>query len=213
MKALTRYLFAVSIAGLVTGNLFASATVLNGLPTGDTDTISIQLDPLNGSLDGLAGASVGWGFTVNWTSTQGDQLSFSNSALTFETNPALLANYADFMVQGGPSNLGTLDPGSSPWSQSFDGVSKGVGAYKITTDLGVSTPGAQDTGFVTFNFDVFDINLNYLNSYSYFGPTTAFSVTVDAPAPAAPEPATLLPVALGAALIVVRRIRPRRTSP
>jgi len=191
------------IAGLAAcGSLMADSITLAGLPAGDTDTISIQLDPLNGAVDGVAGATVGWGFTVNWTSTQGDWVSFTSTSLGSlaqgETNPGLLASYRDFIgPQGGPVDFG-LSPGASPWTEAFDSVSQGVGAYRITTDLGIAVPGAQDTGQITFNFDVYNgdpltaTQIGDLDGYSYYGPSTTFSVTVDAPAIVAPEPRTWL---------------------
>jgi hypothetical protein len=124
------------ISGILTcGNLIADTITLADLPSGDTDTISIQLSPADGAVDGLAGASVGWGFSVNWTSTDGDWVLFTGSSLGSvaqgETNPSLLEYYSDFLnAQGGPADFG-LSPGT--WTESFDGVSQGVGLYQIAT--------------------------------------------------------------------------------
>jgi hypothetical protein len=170
------------------------------------------LDPVDGAVDGLAGATVGWGFTVVWTSTEGDWISFTSTSLGSvaqgETNPSLLApgGYMDFIgAQGGPVDFG-LSPGS--WTEAFDGASRGVGAYPITTDLGIAVPGAQDTGQITFNFDVYNgdpltaAQIGDLDGYSYFGPSTTFSVTVDAPPATVPEPGSglVFSSALGALL-------------
>jgi hypothetical protein len=100
-------------------------------------------------VDGLAGASVGWGFTVTWTSTSGDWISFTSTrALSLaqaETNPSLLASYTDFIgVQGGPVDFG-LSPGASPWTQTFNGVSQGVGLDQIVSNLALRCL-AQRTG-------------------------------------------------------------------
>src|SRR5580658_2848919 len=90
---------ALLIAGFAAcGNLMADTTfTVPDLPNGDTDTLSIVLDPVNGAVDGVAGASVGWGFTVTWTSTDGDWISFTSSSIgsvaQAETNPALQASY------------------------------------------------------------------------------------------------------------------------
>ncbi len=196
MKTFATCLFAMLISGLVAcGNLRASTITLADIPSGDTDTISIQLMPLDGALDGVAGASLGWGFTVNWTSTQGDWASFTSTSLGSvaqgETNPGLLGSYTDFIgAQGGPVDFG-LSPGT--WVEAFDGVSQGIGVYQITTDPSIAAPGAQDTGQITFNFQVYNgdpLSAAQIGdaSYSYYGSSTAFSVTVDAAA--TPEPAT-----------------------
>src|SRR5580658_9006294 len=101
MKSSTVVLVAL-IAGF-SANLLADTTyTVPDLPVGDTDTLSIALDPANGAVDGVAGASVGWGFSVTWTSTDGDWISFDTTSLgslaQSETNPALLATpYADFI--------------------------------------------------------------------------------------------------------------------
>src|SRR5579863_1871469 len=112
MKTIATCFVAALIAGSgAGGNL--SADTITGLPEGDTDTISIALDPLSGAVDGVAGATVGWGFMVNWTSTNGDWVSFTGSSLGSvaqgETNPSLLACvscYTDFIgAQGGPGDF------------------------------------------------------------------------------------------------------------
>jgi len=154
MKTFITGFFAVwTAAFLACGSLAADAFVLPDLPGGDTDTIFIQLDPVNGAVDGVAGASVGWGFTVDWTSTEGDWVSFTGSSLGSldqgETNPDLLASYTDLIgPQGGPNDF-ALDPESSPWTEAFNGSSNGVGIYRITADPGIAAAGAEDTGQIT----------------------------------------------------------------
>lgn len=198
MKNFALSFFAVSISGFMAcSNLSASTITLTGLPNGDTDTLSIQLNPLDGAVDGFAGATVGWGFTVTWTSTAGDWISFTGSSLAsadqVETNPDLVQDYLDFIgPQGGPLDFG-LDPASSPWTEDFDGVSQGVGAYQITSDPTFAVPGAEDTGEIAFAFQVYagdptDSAQIGDDSYSYSGPSTDFSVTVDGAS--TPEPGT-----------------------
>jgi hypothetical protein len=163
------------------------------------------LIPANGAVDGVAGATVGWGFTVNWTSTNGDWISFYQSSLgstaQAESNPGLLepGGYTDFIgAQGGPVDFG-LAPGS--WTETFDGVSQGTGAYQINSN---AAPPADDSGQLTFSFQVYDgdpLSADQIgdSSYSYYGSSTEFSVTVDAPTSSVPEPASLLLLATGLA--------------
>lgn len=215
------------VAFPICGDLGAATITLPGLPGGDTDTVSIQLSPLNGAVDGVSGSKVGWGFTVNWTSTDGDWISFTGSSLGSpaqgETNPSLLglSGYADFIgAQGGPVDF-ALSPGA--WTQSFNdtpgsgviadatfGIGSGVGSYTISGNPTVAVPGAQDTGQITFDFQVY--NGDPLgggtqigaSTYSYAGTSTVFSVTVDAtPSPAA-EPSSWVLLVAGC-LVVARR--------
>jgi hypothetical protein len=192
-------------------NLTADTITLAGLPDGDTDTLSIQLDPLDGAVSGLPGATVGWGFTITWTSTDGDWISFNEATLGSETNPALLTNYSDFIQQQGGSQDYGLPP--STWSETFDGVTQGVGAYTISNDPTVAVPGAEDSGQITFNFDVLSgdpldpdtIQIGNSNGYFYSGNSTDFSVTVLAPE-STPEPSTLgLALASVGLAVVLRR--------
>ena len=229
MKTLRASVFAAAFWGfLACGHLIAGPITISDLPTGHTDTISIALSPGSGAVHGTANALVGWGFVVNWSSTAGDWISFTSTSLGSldqgESNPALLASggYQDFIgTQGGPVDFG-LSPGSSPWSQTFDGSSQGVGSYRIANPL-AAVPGAQDTGEITFNFQVW--NEDPLvdgaqqigdGSYAYYGTSTQFSVTVDHSVSAAPEPASFALFLAGAGLLVLgsrRRCRSRRNVP
>jgi len=224
MKTLASCFVAALIAGLATSGRLRADTI-TGLPEGDTDTISIALDPLSGAVDGVAGATVGWGFMVNWTSTNGDWVSFTGSSLGSvaqgETNPGLLACvscYTDFIgTQGGPGDF-ALSQGASPWTETLNGVSQqGVGAYQITNDLSIAVPGAQDTGQITFDFQVYNgdplnggVQIGNLDGYSYYGSSTAFSVTVDAPT--APEPGSWLLFIGGLGGLLCYRVRSRRNQ-
>ncbi len=214
MRTLATCCFASLLFGWAAcGSLMADTVTIADLPGGQIDTLSIVLNPLNGAVDGTAGSTVGWGFTVTWTSTSDDWISFTSTSLgsldQVETNPSLLASYTDFIgAQGGPVDFG-LSPGFGSWTEPFDGVSQGVGAYQINSDPGVAIPGAQDTGEITFNFQVFNGDPETAlqigdSSYSYFADSTAFSVTVDASA--VPEPGSwlLCLTGVGAALLCYR---------
>jgi hypothetical protein len=216
MKVLRTCFLMTAVCGLLAcGNLMADTVTLSGLPGGDVDTLSIALDPLNGAVDGIAGSSVGWGFTVDWTSTDADWISFTGSSLGSldqnETNPSLLASYTDFIgLQGGPVDF-ALAPGI--WTESYDGVSQGAGLYQITTDPSAAEPGALDSGEMTFFFQVYNGDpfsggvQTGDDSYSYYGPSSAFSVSVDAPAGPVPtpEPPPLVLLLVGGGVLIVGR--------
>jgi hypothetical protein len=136
---------------------------------------------------------------VDWTSTDGDWISFTGSNLTDqgESNSSLLALYTDFIgAQGGPVDFG-LQPGASPWIEAFNNVAAtGVGSYQIASSAVI---GDQDTGEITFHFQVFNGDPTTSAQigdpdYAYFGTSTEFTVNV------APEPNTAL--LLGGALLI-----------
>jgi hypothetical protein len=216
MRSFKASFFALFTTGfLACGSLMANPIqTVPDLPMGDVDTVSIQLNPLNGSIGGDPGSTVGWGFTVNWTSTDGDWIVFTGSSLgspsAAESNPGLLASYSDFIgAQGGPVDFG-LEPSLSPWSEAFNnGTSMGVGAYQIASN---APYGAQDTGQITFSFEVYNgdptttgVQIGDLSAdYAYYGTSTAFSVT------ATPEPNTAVPMA-GALLMIATFIARKRS--
>ena len=214
-KTIQYTLAAIFISGLIATPLFAgSMTFVVG---GETDTLHIALNPSSGVVHGQPGSTVGWGFTVTWTGTN-NWLSFTGtslgSATSPETNCSIMASYTgpgcpaggytDMLgLQGGPTDFG-MAPGTT-WTQAFDGVSNGVGAYAISADPSLLLTGASDTGQITFNFDIYSGNPNVdgvtaYPGYSYYGSTTAFSVTVDAPGQSAPEPDTFALLGAGLAL-------------
>ena len=101
--------------------------------------------------------------------------------------------------------------GNGTWTQAFDnGAQTGAGAYQIAPDAPAS---AQDTGQITFDFDVYsgdpalDSAAAYLGSYSYYGNSTEFSVTVDAATTATPEPGTTWLLIGGAMALTLDSVR------
>ena len=93
-------------------------------------TVTLDLNPLGGSITGGPGDTVGWGFKL--TNSTADWISVTSSALTFETNPSL-GVYTDFIgLQSGPLPSFALAP-STFWSETFDGVSQGIGSYAISS--------------------------------------------------------------------------------
>jgi hypothetical protein len=218
MKSLKVCSVFVFITGFLACERLMADTVFTvpGLPQGDVDTLSIQLSPANGTVTGSPGSVVGWGFTVNWTSTDGDWVVFTGSSLgspdAAESNPAILALYTDFIgFQGGPLDFG-LPPGSSPWTESFNsGLSTGVGSYRIASGAAI---GAQDTGEITFDFEVYNgdpttsgVQIGDLaEDYTYYASSTAFAVNV-----AAPEPNSA--VGLAGALLIAGFVMRKRSKP
>jgi hypothetical protein len=214
MTTTVKYFLALFILGCFGGSsLYGDTISFTPVSGGETDTLSITLDPLDGAIDGLAGATVGWGFTVDWGATN-NYISFTGSSLGSvapsgnESNNSLLASYTDIIgAQSAPDGIAM---GNGTWTEVFDGSAQtGVGAYQISDDAPAS---AQDTGQLTFNFDVYsgdpavDSGAADLGSFSYYGSSTTFSVTVDAPATGTPEPATL-GLLFGGALVLIVRAR------
>jgi hypothetical protein len=189
----------------------------------ETDTLSIVLNPPDGGIDGLAGATVGWGFTVTWTATN-DFISFTSSDLSDQTNSSFLSSYTDYIgSNSGPDGIGLgpdpSDPGPVTWTQTFDSTAlTGVGAYAISSDPALALPFSTDTGTIVFNFEIYygyPVGGTDLGPYSYSGDSTAFTVSVDAPPPppppppssSAPEPSTLGLFLAGAAALYFERRR------
>ncbi len=214
MTMQSKYFFTALILALAASAPLQAST----LPTGDS--LSIELDPVNGAVHGPLGATVGWGFTVTWSSVDGHWLYFTGSGIGsvapggFESNPSVLQLYTDNIgAQGGPVNF-AIDPGSGVWTNLFDGVSQGVGFYIITSDS--NQVGANDSGQITFYYNVTDLDPTLpgsvnLGAGSYYGSSTQFSVTV---VDSVPEPNSLGLLLSGAAVLfaVARRAQRRRTA-
>lgn len=161
---------------------------------------SVQLEPLNGQVQGIPGSAVGWGFSIVNDSPV-DWISFAVSFLVNETNPSL-GTFIDLIgPQGGPSNF-VLAP-SQPWTQAFSEVDfTGVGLYLIDP---AAIPGALNSGQIrivweTFNGDPFSCNCDPTQS------TMDFDVQIGVAA-AAPEPGSLWLWIGGASLLALRFMR------
>jgi hypothetical protein len=202
MNRLKILLMASLLGGLGGGSLSAgSISIIAG---GETDTLSITLLPLNGAVDGVAGATVGWGYTVDWEATS-NLIFFTGSSVGSETNNSIMVpgSYTDFTG-------GTL-LGAGITTQAFDnGNQFGGGSYQISSDPLLAIAGAEDTGQLTFDFDVLDAGSNPILASTYSGDSTAFSVTVDAPTSETPEPGSVW--LFGAGLILTGWLYSRRLA-
>ena len=180
--------------------LIATLAALWGAGAVRAASINLNLAPPGASISGPPRSTVGWGFTLVNPDT--DWISVTSSALTFETNPSL-GLYTDLIgLQGGPLPSFAVAPSTS-WSEVFDGVSRGIGSYAISSS---AAPFAQNSGLILVNFDIFDGDpLNGGNQIDSSAISAAFTVNI-ASSSEVPEPSTfaLMAAALGVAFALRR---------
>src|SRR6266542_1257762 len=126
--------------------------ILLSAASAGASSITLTTDPANGAIAGAPGSTIGWGFSLTSTYTT-EWVSFTGSALTFETNPTV-GTYTDFIgLQGGPLPFFAVAP-STTWSQTFDAVmQQGIGSYAIDPGAILSS---QNIGSLLLFFDIFD---------------------------------------------------------
>jgi len=164
----------------------------------------IAIDPIDGSISGTPGESLGWSFTVTADATE--WISFVTSFTIDETNPSV-GFYTDFIgAEGGPTNF-VLAFGAPDWTQVFDDVMQtGLGVFAI--DQG-AVVGSVDSGNIRILYSAYDEDPNSCEGCS--GTPGSFDVpfavaVVDVSD--APEPGVYLLTGMGlAALSVLRRRR------
>ena len=153
------------------------------------DTVTLTLTPSSGTLDGLPGDTVGWGFSLD--NDTGDNLIVANSYFcagaevpAFTTcSPSLGAStYTDFIASNG-----TFLAPDSMESESFDaGTESGVGEYTIDSS---ALAGEADAGTIVVLYDLYDADFNQI------GPTMELTapaeVQVTGATSTVPEPRTL----------------------
>jgi hypothetical protein len=156
----------------------------------------LTLDPVSGSIQGLAGQTVGWGFTL--TSDPADWISVVTTMLLGESDPSLGVYMDHAGALGGPAN-GVLAPGAPPWTVP---LGPGVGVYSIDPGAAV---GRLDQGTLDLNYETFSANPNVCTSCAlgFANLQVPFQVEVAA----APEPATWW---LAIPLLLIGRARRRR---
>jgi hypothetical protein len=141
-----RMIFPILLAAAIVGQMELRA-----------NTALLALLPSSGVVSGPPGSTVGWGFDLQWTSGTDWLVVVTSSQLISETTPSILVAYTDFVgPQHGPSPDGALGPGSpTNWTQTFDGVSQGIGSYQINP---AAATGAEDTGSIQVNDNLYDSN-------------------------------------------------------
>jgi len=179
---------------LISSLLFLTACC--GLQAG---TVSITIDPSNGSIQGEAGSQVGWGFTLANTST--DWISVVASNLIDQTDPGL-GEYSDFIgPQGGP-RASVVAPLAS-WNEAYDfSQDLGLGSFAISAP---AAAGAVDSGIIDVQLAFYSENPNLCHTCSVGFETVdvPFSVTVAG----TPEPSSefLIVAVLGLGLGSITR--------
>ncbi len=195
---------AILIATLFTFTL-SSFALADTAPT-------LTLDPVGGAINGVAGSTVGWGFTLTNLGSDFAVVTGSDFCVGPITSPCSnpLGTYTDFVGQQffvlGPS------PESSSISQSFELMAlTGVGSFFINP---LAQPGDMAVGQVALSYDLFSLSPNDPN----FDPTAdtlsngnflmaPASVTVTTATVHTPEPGSLVLLACGllGLLLLIKR--------
>jgi hypothetical protein len=161
------------------------------------DTISFSLIPVGGNVVGLAGTTVGWGYSItnnssiDWfASTNLNSDSFSNGS------PALLFDFPN------------VPPGATV-SEAFDAINS-VGLFDLT--WGVAAPGAfVNHGRFILSGQWYDGDP--LNGGSFIADaidgSASYAAAVEPSSTSTPEPSGLAMVFSALALVTVLRIRDR----
>ncbi len=144
----------------------------------------LDLSPANGGVNGYAGATVGWGYTVTNDSSDWVVLTASD----FSPLPSW-GSYEDFFLTNLTKYVQLAPAGNSgdSWTESFNAQAQtGVGSFYIDNQANI---GATATGNITVSYDRYDGDpSNGGNQIGAYTVPVAASVTVDA----VPEPSTFL---------------------
>jgi hypothetical protein len=188
-------MFYMAVLGLFLIGLTASA-----------DSITLALTPGPGTVSGLPGSTVGWGYSIDNDSS--DYLLVANSYFCAGTEnplfttcaPSLGAStYNDFIA-----NNSTLIAPDTTGVESFDaGTNSGVGEYIIDS---AATAGETDIGSLVVVYDLFSGDPFTDPSATQIGGdmdlTAAAEVEVTGPTSAVPEPGTPFFLGLGLAALI-----------
>ncbi len=191
---MTRILY-MAVLGLCLMGLTASA-----------DTVTLDLTPSSGTVSGLPGDTVGWGYTID--NETDDTLIVANSYFCepgqdplFTTCASTLGSYTDFIA-----NNGTLIGPDSPASQDF-GPNSGVGEYVINSS---ASGGQSDTGSIVVLYDLYDDNFDQVGGTMELSAPAEVDVT-GAISPV-PEPGLASLLALGFAALIACRAGAKRSD-
>jgi len=183
---------------------------LSGFALADTAP-TLALDPVGGAITGVAGSTVGWGFTLTNLGSDFAVITSSDFCVGPISSPCSnpLGTYTDFVGQQffvlGPS------PESSSISQSFDVMAlTGVGSFFINP---LAQPGDMAIGQIALSYDLFSLSPNDPN-FDPFADTVSngnflmapASVTVTKTTVSTPEPASLLLLAAGVLALLLAKI-------
>ena len=186
----------------------------------DADSVTLTLDPTDGTISGAPGATVGWGYTID--NNTGDYLIVDQSffcesgqdPLYASCAPALGAStYSDFTS----NNFILIAPDSSA-SASYDpSTQSGLGSYGI--DLN-ATPGQSDVGSIVVAYELWDADptmgpadmlcADPSSGVCDFEVTAAATVNVLGGTTATPEPRTVGLLSGGLVLLIIGFARRRR---
>jgi hypothetical protein len=127
--------------------LFSALLGVLSYTTAQAATV-LQLDPLGGSIAGLPGSTVGWGFSLN---NNENFLVVTSAAFEAATE---LGTFTDLI--SAPDNFFVVGPalgGSTVWTQSFDAATQtGIGSFAI--DAGAAL-GSVAFGTIALTYDLF----------------------------------------------------------
>jgi hypothetical protein len=174
-------------------------------------TVTFTLDPSNGSLEGAAGTSVGWGYTITDDDHGGSTTFVSIESFSFgdETPVGVFCPSDDsescLPLIGVPSNeISEHSPLTVPWVSDISGLQYDIGAGALV--------GALTQGVMTLTYDVYsDAEMNTeigfgLQVYAQInGNNGNAKVSVNAPAATVPEPGAVTLFVLGAAGLLLRK--------
>ncbi|MGA2812172.1 MAG: PEP-CTERM sorting domain-containing protein [Candidatus Acidiferrum sp.] len=129
------------------------------------DAFSFALDPANGAVEGPAGSTVGWGFTLTSTSADFAVITGSDFCVGAVSSPCsnTLGTYTDFtgsqFIVVGPA------AGENTVSETFDNTAmNGVGSFSISP---ADIPAESVVGEIALFYDLFSVDPNSPN----FDPT------------------------------------------
>jgi hypothetical protein len=189
-----RWLGIATLASALTGGMWAGPI--------------LTLNPVGGSISGVSGSTVGWGFTLS------NDSGFAVPSLVvfceglFNTScPNTYGTFTDFAAQFQTNVVGATVV------QSFDNATKqGIGSFAINAN---APGGAKDIGTIflvydTFSCDITDVNCNPIQTG--FSQLLSVSAEVDVAQSSVPEPATLGLTTLGVLGIIAVSRRPRNLS-